>query len=47
MDDQGHLEDHNHCGLVLEEEVVVCLWKVQVLVEGQEENVIAGFLGDH
>ena len=30
----------------LEEEVVVCLWKVQVLVEGQEENAFAGVLGD-
>ena len=41
------MEEHNHCGLVLEEDVVVCLWKVQVLVEGQEENAIAGVLGDH
>ena len=43
----GCLEEHNQCGLVLEEDVVVCLWNVQVLVEGQEENAIAGVLGDH
>ena len=45
MDNQG-LEEHNHCGLVLEEDVVVRLWKVQAIVEGQEENAIAGVLGD-
>ena len=43
----GCLEEHNHCGLVLEEDVVDCLWKIQVLVEVQEENAIAGILGDN
>ena len=48
MDDQGRLcKEHNHRGLVLEEDVVAFLWKVQVLVEGKEENAIAGVLGDH
>ena len=40
------MEELNHCGLVLEDNVVVRLWKVHVLVEGQEKNVIAGVLGD-
>jgi hypothetical protein len=29
------------CGVVLEEDVVVCLWKVQVVVDGREEMAIA------
>ncbi len=30
-----------YCGKVLEEDVVVCLWKVQVMVDGREETAIA------
>jgi hypothetical protein len=30
-----------NCGEVLEEDVVVCLWKVQVMVDGREEMAIA------
>jgi hypothetical protein len=42
MGDQGcSCEEHTVCGSVLEEDVVVCLQKVQVLVEGQEETAIA------
>jgi hypothetical protein len=42
MGNQGHsCEEHAVCGSVLEEDVVVCLWKVQVLVEGHEETAIA------
>lgn len=43
MGDQGRsCEEHAVCGsMVLEEDVVVHLRKVQVLVEGQEETVIA------
>ena len=28
-------KEHNQCGLVLEEDVVVCLWRVQVIIEGK------------
>ena len=31
-----------NCSKVLEPEVMVRLWKVQVIVEGREETVIAG-----
>ncbi len=30
-----------NCGVVLEEDAVVCLWKVQVVVDGREETAIA------
>ncbi len=30
-----------NCGKLLEEDVVVCLQKVQVVVDGREETVIA------
>ncbi len=40
--DRGHsCEEHEVCGSVLEEDMVVRLRKVQVLIEGQEETVIA------
>ena len=42
MGDRGHsCEEHAVCGSVLEEDMVVRLWKVQVLADGQEEIVIA------
>ena len=31
-------EEHNFCGGVMKEAVVVCLRKVQVLVDGKEET---------
>ncbi len=34
-------EEHTMCGSVLEEDMVVPLWRVQVLVEGREEMAIA------
>ncbi len=34
-------EEHTVCGSVLEEDRVVCLWRVQVLVEVLEETAIA------
>ena len=34
-------EEHNFCGMVMEEDVVVCLRKVQVLGDGKEETAIA------
>ncbi len=35
-------EEHTvNCGVVLEEDVVVLLWKVQVVVDGREETAIA------
>jgi hypothetical protein len=35
-------EEHTiNCGRVLEEDVVVHLWKVQVVVDGREETAIA------
>jgi hypothetical protein len=41
-EDQGHShEEHLNCGEVMAEDVVVCLWKVQILVEGREETAIA------
>jgi hypothetical protein len=41
--DRGHTcEEHTvNCGEVLEEDVVVCLQKVQVVVDGREEMAIA------
>ncbi len=42
MGDQGcSCEEHAVCGSVLEEDVVVRLWKVQVLVEGHKKTAIA------
>jgi hypothetical protein len=41
MGDQGRLcKEHISCGMVLEGDLVVCLWKVQLMVEGQEEMAI-------
>jgi hypothetical protein len=34
-------EEHEICGEVLEEDVVVCLRKIQLMVEGKEETAIA------
>ena len=34
-------EEHPVCGCVVDEVVVVCLQKVQVLVDGREETAIA------
>ena len=31
-------EEHDVSGCVVDEDVVVCLWKVQVLVDGMEET---------
>jgi hypothetical protein len=44
MDDRGRsCEEHSNCGEVMAEDVVVCLWKVQIQVEGQEEMAIAPY----
>jgi hypothetical protein len=42
-DDRGRTckEHAINCGEVLEEDLVVCLWKVQVVVDGREETAIA------
>ena len=36
-------EEHPICGHVLQEHSVVCFRKVQVLIDGKEESVIAAF----
>ena len=36
-------EEHAVCGSVVDEDVVVCLRKVQVLVDGKEETAIAAY----
>ena len=42
MGDRGRsCEEHVVCGSVLEEDMVVHLWKVQVLADGQEKIAIA------
>ena len=42
MGDRGRsCEEHSVCGSVLEEDMVVRLWKVQILVDGFEETAIA------
>ncbi len=42
MGDRGcSCEEHAVCGSMLEEDMVVHLRKAQILVEGQEETVIA------
>ena len=42
MSCQGrHCEEHEVCGVVLKEDVVVRLRKMQLMVEGKEETVIA------
>ena len=42
MGDRGRsCEEHVVCGSVLEEDMVVHLWKVQVLADGQEKTAIA------
>ena len=47
MGDCGRFyEEHTVCGSVLEEDMVVCLWKVQVLAGGQEEDCDCLLLGD-
>jgi hypothetical protein len=44
MDDRGRsCEEHRNCGEVMGKDMVVCLWKVQIQVEGQEETVIAAY----
>jgi hypothetical protein len=44
MDNRGRsCEDHRNCGEVLAKNVVVCLWKVQIQVEEQEETAIAAY----
>lgn len=43
MDDQGQgrsCKEHINCGEVIAEDVVVRLWKVQIMVEGREERAI-------
>ncbi len=45
MGDRGRsCKEHSVCGSVLEEDMVVCLRKVQILIEGQEETAIACYL---
>ncbi len=42
MSCQGHLcEEHNQCGEMLREDVVVHLRRVQLMVEGKEERMVA------
>ena len=42
--DRGrHCEEHDVCGVVVQEDVVVRLRKVQVLVDGKEETAIAAY----
>ena len=42
LGDCGHAcEEHQVCGVVLDEDVVVCFRKVQILVEGSKETAIA------
>jgi hypothetical protein len=42
MNDQGcTCKEHLNCGEVMANDVVVRLWKVQILVEGREETAIA------
>jgi hypothetical protein len=42
MDDRGRsCEEHRNCHEVMSEDMVVCLWKVQIQVEGREETAIA------
>jgi hypothetical protein len=43
-DDRGRsCEEHEVCGVVMQEDVVVRLRKVQVLVDGKEETAIAAY----
>ena len=37
-------KEHEICGKVLKEDVVVCLRKLQLMVEGKEEKAIAAIL---
>ncbi len=44
MDDLGRsCEEHRNCGEVMGEDVVVCLRKVQIQVEGREETAMAAY----
>jgi hypothetical protein len=45
MHDQGHSckEHTNNCGEVMAKDVVVCLCKVQIMVEGWEKMAIAAY----
>jgi hypothetical protein len=44
MDDRGcSCEEHRNCGEVIGKDVVVCLRKVQIQVEGREEMAIAAY----
>ncbi len=43
MDDRGRCEEHRNCGEVMGEDMVVCLRKVQIQVEGREETAIAAY----
>jgi hypothetical protein len=37
-------EEHtNNCGKVMAKDVVVCLCKVQIMVEGREETAVAAY----
>ena len=41
-DDRGRsCEEHGCCGEALQEDAVVCLRRVQVLVDGREETAVA------
>jgi hypothetical protein len=44
MDDRGcSCEEHRNCGEVMAKDVVMCLWTVQIQVEGREEMAIAAY----
>jgi len=36
-------KEHGNCGEVLKEDVVVCLFKIQLMVEGKEETAITAY----
>ena len=47
MSCQGYLcEEHEHCGDLLREDVVVCLRRVHLMVEGKEETLVAVCLSE-
>ncbi len=44
MDDRGRsFKEHSNCGEVMAEDMVVCLRKVQIQVDGWEEMAIAAY----
>ena len=45
VSDCGHsCEEHEACGSILAADVVVWLWRVQMVVDGKEETAIAVYL---